>query len=666
MLAAANLSIQDRVRLALVGAVLGVDALERAVQAADLAQDEGRLRTALSTLADAIEAEHAADEDPPPGYGDDFVMRLVELASQSNDFEEVARRLDALVVRSPQGEVRRAWAMRLARIHSEHRSDKRQAYAVLDREVRGGEHDEELLAAGSKLATETGKERAFAASLDERLTLDTGNTWSTSASSASFALGLAKARTFAHSDDFFREAAAAYEAVLEQADLLGAEGSIDALSEYHHFIEGALGRGLPARAERRRVQRRRVTRAVDAERAGILAEWAAEESAVDPALALGLYEELLEANADDVEALAAVARLANETGDLDKAAHALEEQRQRAEGERRLRLELELAELHLERRDDRPKALAHVREVLLVTPSDPEAFRLLARIAEDEDSRAAVAGVVDEVVDRAIELSDTQGAAELLRWALDKVATDAEIVGRSLEKLAAALQSLGREQDELEVRVLLAAKHQDATAWDRAEELARSLHAPEEVARAYESIDYKSLAAEDAERIGERAVAFFEEWYEDPTKLLPLLDRLFAVAATSTVAFERLRLYYDTNERWDDLFGLYDRAIARAEKAEREQLLEEIAHVAKDFAKNEAKAAVYFEALLDLRPKSASTEAALERLYERLGENEKLVVLLSSRKGTLAGGAREENDRRVARLRVEALGDSASALPVLE
>lgn len=641
-------------------------ALEGAIQAADHAQDEARLRTALSTMADALERAHAAGDDLAAGYGDDFVMRLVELASLSNDFAEVARRLDALVVRSPQGEVRRAWAMRLARVHADERNDKRQAYAALAREVEAGEHDAELLATGIKLATETGNEVAFATTLDEQLLLITNNTWSTAANSGAFTLGLAKARVFAHSDAFFREAAAAYEAILDQADLFASEGLPDALTEYHHFIEAALGRGLPARPERRRVQRRRVTRAVDAERAGILSEWANEEAADDPVLALSLYEELLAANADDVEALAAVARLAGETGNLDKAAYALEEQRQRAEGERRLKLELELAELHLERRGDRPKALEHVREVLLATPSDPDAFRLLARIAEDVDSRTAVAAVVDQVVDRAIELSDTQGAAELLRWALDKVATDAELVSRSLEKLASALQSLGREQDELEVRVLLAKNHQDVAAWDRAEELARSLHAPEEVARAYESIDYKNLPAEDAERIGERAVAFFEEWYEDPTKLLPLLDRLFAVAATSTVAFERLRLYYDTNERWDDLFGLYDRAIARADKAEREQLLEESAHVAKDFAKNEAKAASYFEALLDLRPKSASTEAALERLYERLGENEKLVQLLSSRKGTLAGGAREENDRRVARLRVEALGDSASALPVLE
>lgn len=647
-------------------------ALERAITAADHAQDEARLRLALGTMADALDIARKSGEELAPGYGDDYVMRLVELASQSGDFAEVARRLDALIVRTPQGEVRRAWAVRLARVYADELHDKPRAYAVIAREVEGGEHDDEMLGYGIKLAIETGSEVAYAATLDEQLLLITHNTWSTAANSGAFTLGLAKARTFAHSDAFFREAAAAYEAILDQADLFAAEGLPDALTEYHHFIEAALGRGLPARPERRRVQRRRVTRAVDAERAGILSEWANEEAADDKVLALSLYEELLGESPDDVGALAAVARLAGETGNLDKAAHALEEQRQRAEGERRWRLELELADLHLERKNDPIKALSHVREVLLVTPSDPDAFRLLARIAEHDDARAAVAEVVDQVVDRAIELSDTQGAAELLRWALAHVFVDAgatdtsDAVSRSLEKLASALQSLGQELDELEVRVLLASKHQDAAAWDRAEELARTLHAPEEVARAYEGVDYKSLPAEDAERIGERAVAFFEEWYEDPTKLLPLLDRLFAVAATSTVAFERLRLYYDTNERWDDLFGLYDRAIARAAASEREHLLEEIAHVAKDFAKNEAKAAVYFEALLDLRPKSASTEGALERLYERLGENEKLVQLLSGRKSTLTGAAREDNDRRIARLRAYALGDSASALPVLE
>ncbi len=641
-------------------------ALERAITAADQAQDEGRLRSALGTMADALDRATEAGEALEPRYGEDYVMRLVELATQSGDFVEVARRLDALVVRTAPGEVRRAWAVRLARVHADELHDKARAYAVIARAVAGGEHDEELLGIGIKLASETQNELAYAATLDEQLLQFTGNTWSTAASSGTFTLGLAKARTFAHADAYFAQAAAAYEAILDQAEVFATEGLPDALVEYHHFIEGALQRGLPAREERRRVQRRRVARAADEERAAILSEWANEEAADDKVLALALYEELLSENPDDVGALTEVARLASETGNLDKAAHALEEQRQRAEGERRLRLELELAELHLEGRGDSAKALSHVREVLLVTPSDAEAFRLLARIAEDQDSRSAVAEVVDQVVDRAIELSDTQGAAELLRWALAHASSDPAIVGRSLEKLASALQALGLEQDELEVRVLLAANHQDAAAWDRAEELARSLHAPEEVARAYEGVDYKNLPADDAERIGERAVAFFEEWYEEPSKLLPLLDRLFAVAATSTVAFERLRLFYDTSERWDDLFGLYDRAIARADATEREHLLEEIAHVAKDFAKNEAKAAIYFEALLDLRPKSASTEGALERLYERLGEHEKLVQLLSGRKSTLTGTAREDNDRRIARLRAFALGDSASALPVLE
>ena len=641
-------------------------ALERAIVAADHAQDEARLLTALSTTADALESAHAAGEVLGGGSGDDVVVRLVELASVRGDFTEVARRLDALVTRSPQGEIRRAWALRLANVYAHELNDQRRAYAVVVREIEAGEHDDELLEIGRKLAIETSNEVTYASTLDEQLLLVTNNTWSTAANSGAFALGLAKARTFAAGDAFFREAAAAYEAIMDQADVFAIEGLPDALTEYHHFIEGAVARGLPARPERRKVQRRRVGRAAGADRTAILADWANAEVAEDKVLALSLYEELLGENPDDIGALAAVARLAGETGNLDKAAYALEEQRQRAEGERRLRLELELAELHLERRGDRAAALGHVREVLLASPSDPDAFRLLVRIADDEASRSAVAAVVDRVVDRAIELTDTQGAAVLLRWALDHVQADAEVVRSSLEKLAAALQSLGREQDELEVRVLLAAKHHDADAWDRAEELARSLHAPEEVARAYESVDYRLLPHGDAQRVGERAVAFFEEWYEDQAKLLPLLDRLFAVAATSNLAFERLRLYYDTNERWEELFALYDRAIARAEKLQREQLLEEIAHVAKDFAKNEAKAAVYFEALLDLRPKSTSTEAALERLYERLGENEKLVQLLSGRKRTLTGSAREENDRRIARLRAYALGDSASALPVLE
>ena len=640
-------------------------ALEGAIAAADLAGDEAQLRVALAAMADLLEQAGAELE---PGYGEDYVIRLADLAANAGDWREVARRLDALVVRTAPSDMRRVWVMRLARTHVEQLQDAHSAYRVLAREIEGGEHDAELLEAASQLAARTENESALAEAIDQQLEGMAEETWSPTLTNAAFALGLTKARTFAKNDRLFARAAAAYEALLAQSapsDEWAASPQVDALDELHAFVQAALARGIDARAERRRVQRRRVDRAEGDERALILGEWANEEAAHDPAFALTVYEELLLQNPDDVGAHAAVAKLASEAGDLDKAVHALEEQRQRAEGDRRLRLDLELAELHFTRRGDRARALEHVREVLLVTPSDTEAFALLARIAEDPESRGDVAAVVDQVVDRAIELSDVQGAADMLRWALAHVASDAGVVARSLDKLASALAELGLEQEELDARVMLAANRKDSDSWDRAEELARKVHAPEGLARAYEGIDYTTLSDDDAARIGERAVAFFEEWYEDPKVLLPLLDRLFAVPATSTLAFERLRLYYDTNERWDDLFKLYDRAIARANEDERVQLLEEGAHVAKDFAKNEAKAAMYFEALLEVR-KSASTEAALERLYERLGESEKLVALLSNRASGLEGGARNKNDRRIARLRVEALGDAKSALPVLE
>ena len=62
--------------------------------------------------------------------------------------------------------------------------------------------------------------------------------------------------------------------------------------------------------------------------------------------------------------------------------------------------------------------------------------------------------------------------------------------------------------------------------WDRAEELARTLGRPDEVAALYEEVLARSLGREQALAIGERAVQFYEEWFEDPARVVRILERV--------------------------------------------------------------------------------------------------------------------------------------------
>ena len=82
--------------------------------------------------------------------------------------------------------------------------------------------------------------------------------------------------------------------------------------------------------------------------------------------------------------------------------------------------------------------------------------------------------------------------------------------------------------------------------WDRAEELARTLGRPGEVAALYEEVLARALGREQALSIGERAVQFYEEWFEDPARVVRILERVLELDPTADWAFDRLKLLLDS------------------------------------------------------------------------------------------------------------------------
>ena len=57
---------------------------------------------------------------------------------------------------------------------------------------------------------------------------------------------------------------------------------------------------------------------------------------------------------------------------------------------------------------------------------------------------------------------------------------------------------------------------------------------------------------------------FYEEWFEDSSRAVRILERVLELDPTADWAFDSLKLLLDAAERWDDLFTLYDRAIDKA------------------------------------------------------------------------------------------------------
>src|SRR5262249_5186964 len=90
-------------------------------------------------------------------------------------------------------------------------------------------------------------------------------------------------------------------------------------------------------------------------------------------------------------------------------------------------------------------------------------------------------------------------------------------------------------------------------AWDHLEKAASEIDQPQAVAALYDEVLRGQLAVGAAQRIGERAVRFHEEWSpDDPAGLMRILDPLLGIQSTSVWAFERLVVTLTVAGRWDD------------------------------------------------------------------------------------------------------------------
>src|SRR5208282_3180398 len=172
----------------------------------------------------------------------------------------------------------------------------------------------------------------------------------------------------------------------------------------------------------------------------------------------------------------------------------------------------------------------------------------------------------------------------------------------------------------------------------------------------YEEILARPLGRDDALAIGERAVQFYEEWFEDPGRVVRILERVLELDPAADWAFDRLKLLLDSAERWDDLFTLYDRALDKATPKKRAALLEEAAQTAKDFADRPDRAIQYLEQLHELKPGDPKLVGSLERLYERQGRHRELVSLLVTRLPSFKRDEARRTRSRVATLWLDELG----------
>ncbi|MGA3119299.1 MAG: tetratricopeptide repeat protein [Polyangiaceae bacterium] len=481
-------------------------------------------------------------------------------------------------------------------------------------------------------------------------------------------LTLARARVHA-SDPARADLAAQVYRYLLLDDSLSAESRADAVSGFEALVVAADENSLARRADHEWLLEWRASQAPEHEQAARMLDWASavETKFADPARALALHKRLLAIDPESDEALSAIARLGLATGATDLALSAMRARRDRSKGPQRLVIEREITDVLFSRTTRWQEALESLAAVLAEAPGDPDALALATRALADPSARAGALGLLE----RAAEATDDSAVRQqILAGLLEIPAGAADDVRRTgwFERLCDLQFDAGQSTDALvtAMRAVREIPHVSGL-WDRAEQLARDVPgADKDVAAVYEEVLNRPISPALAVAIGERAVHFYEEWFEDSAPVARVLERVLKLDPGANWAFDRLKLLLDAAERWDDLFALYDQALVSATGKRRASILEDAAQTAKDFADRPDRATDYLEQLRELRPHDARLSGALERLYERQGKHRELVTLLSAQLPSLDGEAARRSRARVATLWLEELDDPEEALNFLE
>ena len=384
------------------------------------------------------------------------------------------------------------------------------------------------------------------------------------------------------------------------------------------------------REGRRWLLERTVSTATDPSEA--LSAWAKVEAEEfgDTAAAIALCERALEVRRDNVAVLELLAKLRLEAGAADGALLALDAWRRCTDESERDRIDLMIARLLFERLDKGEEAFEKLEPLLRKDPLNDAAISMTADLA--------------------------------------RVASLGPRIVTLFEELVTSWKRAGIGAKTIFERIQAAAKYAPPASalWDQLEDLSAQLESAEQVVAAYTSaISYFELP-EVLEALGQRLVAFAEQWAPDPSAFTDALLRILDVAPKARWALDRVTFVLSQQGRFAELLDWFDRAIAAEDSIDaRHALLEEAVVTARDLAKDYERAIGYLERQCAERPDDAKAQASLERLYRRGGYTRKLIELLTHRLQSLVDPERAQVEAHIATRWLE-LGAPDRALEVTE
>ena len=388
------------------------------------------------------------------------------------------------------------------------------------------------------------------------------------------------------------------------------------------------------------------------------------------------YRAMLEIDGTDVDALAALDRLATAAGRHEELAEVLRRRRDTVkDAALRSELVVRLGQTLAGPLADAQGAVAAFADVLAQVPGHGQAMHALEQIvaahlaAETEDA-AAVRDEALALLESAYEGSGKYDKlARLLEGRLTR--TKDEVERRALRLRLAEISSSKLGDATGAYGALEAAfldNPTDPDLWDRLASAAEAAKQHESLAAAYTmALETGQLGESDAADLARRVAALYDDVLGRPDAAEPFHKRAYAHDPLDERAFAALKELYTNRERWDDLQVLYRNRIAQTVDAPAKyELLMQVCFLFEELLDDPLLAIRAYQDVLELEPNDEPTRAALERLFRRTARWRDLADLLRGELDRSTGDARLERTLQLGELAEQHLAEPATAVDQYE
>ncbi|RME22440.1 MAG: hypothetical protein D6806_12980 [Deltaproteobacteria bacterium] len=310
------------------------------------------------------------------------------------------------------------------------------------------------------------------------------------------------------------------------------------------------------------------------------------------------------------EILAKLETLASETEDYDTLLEVLEDATEEVKlGHRAVDLYLKIADVYRRHLGDLEKAEEKLRTAAEADPRDTKALSVLKEILEEQGQYDRVVEVLEQSYERCDELDERK---EIRRRIAEIHEHQLQRPDLAIESYKRILELDGRDTQSIEALIRLLQSHQ------RWEELIKVLR------RAAEQAEENEQAVKHLMHIG----SIYEVELDDDENAIATYRQTLEVDPKNLEANKALERIYTRLDRWSELLEIFERQIELVEQVqEKVRLYQKMGGIWEERFSNLEKAAACHVAVLELESTNLPSIKALERLYKRLGEFEKLIEL---------------------------------------